>query len=263
MLVGAEPERLHRGHPEVACATHVLIEPITDEDRVAGVDIECVERPLEDCRVRLSLSELGREDREIEALGEPHLLEVAVEKPAGIERVRDEPELEPALPQRLEQCRRVGCELPCRIPSRVLGLEELCQLLVFDLDPEISEQLPDEPGVLELLDRARCPEERFVTLAKTRRHALHLRQIVAPERRKPGAVAGLDERLVVLEAHQGVTPIEEDRGRHAVRVSAWRERSSGRPSRSPRSPSSSIWRSTRATSRCSSSRRPPSFHSRG
>jgi hypothetical protein len=254
MLIGAEPERLHGRHPELAGAAHVLVQPVADEDGVRGGDVKRLQRPLEDGRVGLPLSDLGREDREVEPLGQPQLLEVTVEKPARIERVRDEPELEPALAQRLQQGGSVGGELPRRVPRRVLGLEKPRQLLVVDLDSEIPEQLPDKARVLELLDRAGGPEERLVSLAKMRRQGFHLRQVVAPERCEPGAMAGLDERHVVGEAHQGVAPVEEDRRRHAVRVSAWRERSFGRPSRSCRSPSSSISPSIRATFRCSSCR---------
>src|SRR5512133_355262 len=111
----------------------------------------------------------------------------------------------------------MGSELSRRIPRRVLGLEKTRQLFVVDLEAEIAEQLPDEPRILELLDRAGGPEERLVALAKVRRQALHLRQVVAPDRREPRAMAGFDERLVVGEAHQGVAPVEEDRRRHAVR----------------------------------------------
>ena len=137
----------------------------------------------------------------------------------------------------------------------MLGLEETGQLLVVHLDPEVTEQLADEARVLELFNGPRRPEERFVALAKMRRHALDLRQVVTPERLESGAVAGLDESLVVDEADQGVAPIEEDRRRHAVRVSAWRGSSSGRLSRSPRSRSSSTSPSIRETSRCSCSPR--------
>ena len=98
MLVDAEPERLYGRHPELARATHVLVETVADEDGLGGPDPERVQRPLEDGGVRLPLANLGREDGEVELLAEPHLLEVALEEPARVEGVRDEPELEPARP---------------------------------------------------------------------------------------------------------------------------------------------------------------------
>ena len=64
-----------------------------------------------------------------------------MQQPARVESVGDEAELEPARPQRLQQRRRVGRELPRRIPGRVLGLEEPRQLVVVDVDPKIAEQL--------------------------------------------------------------------------------------------------------------------------
>jgi hypothetical protein len=77
-----------------------------------------------------------------------------VEKPPGVEGVRDERELEPAAAKRLEQRGRVRRELPCRLPSAVLGLQKPIQLVLVELDAEVAEQLADEAGVLELLDRA-------------------------------------------------------------------------------------------------------------
>src|SRR2546429_9267552 len=117
MLVGAEPERLHGGHPKLAGTPDVLVEAVADENAVGGRDSERVERALEDRRMRLALAHLGREAGEIETLGEPHLPEIAVEKPAGIERVRDQPELEASRPQGLPQRRRVRRSPPPRIPG--------------------------------------------------------------------------------------------------------------------------------------------------
>src|SRR5215212_8670182 len=114
--------------------------------------------------MRLAFPDLGGEDGKVEALRQPHLLEVALQKPPGVERVGDEPELEAARAEGLEQRVRVRRELPRRIPGRVLGLDEARQLRVVDLDLEVPEQLADEPRVLELLDGARCPEERLVAL---------------------------------------------------------------------------------------------------
>ena len=47
----------------------------------------------------------------------------------------------------------------------MLGFEEPTELLVGDLDVEVPEQLPDEAGVLDLLERPRDPEQRQVVLA--------------------------------------------------------------------------------------------------
>src|SRR4051794_33803835 len=97
MLVGAEPERLHGGHPELAGAADVLVEAVADEQRALRLDFKGVERAPEDLRMRLPLPDLGREDGEVEPLCEAHLLQVALEEPAWVEGVRDERELEPAV----------------------------------------------------------------------------------------------------------------------------------------------------------------------
>ena len=118
VLVGPEPERLNGRHPELAGAADVLEEPVADEEGVLRLDLECLERALEDRRMRLARPHLGREHAEVESLREPHLLEVAVKEPAGVEGVRDEPELEAALAKRLEQCVRVRSRALGRGPRR-------------------------------------------------------------------------------------------------------------------------------------------------
>src|SRR6185312_10542335 len=257
------PERLDGRHPELSRTPHVLVEPVADENSVFRCDVERLECSLEDCGVRLSLADLRRKDRKVEALREAHLLEVAMQEPAGVEGIRDEPELEAARTQSLEQRVGVRGQLSRRIPGFVLGLEEAGQFLVADLDSEVAEKLPHQAGVLELFDRARRPEEGLIALAKVSGDALDLRQLVPVERPEAGTVSGLDERLVVGELHQGIAPVEEDGRPHVVRVSAWRESSFGRLSRSLRSPSSSTGCSTRAMSFCSCSRRLPWCLSRG
>jgi hypothetical protein len=135
-----------------------------------------------------------------------------VEKPAGIERVRDEPELEPALAQRLQQAgvwRRAAAR---GFHAACSASRNRVELLVVDLDSEIPSNC-GQGRVLELLDRAGGPEETARNARESAPPALHLRQVVAPERREPGAMAGLDERIVVARAHQGVAPVEEDRPR--------------------------------------------------
>src|SRR4051812_49862853 len=95
MLVGPVPERLHRRHPELPRAAHVLVEAVADEHCTLGLDVERLERPLEDGRVRLARPDLGREDAEVEPLREAHLLEVAVQQPAGSKAFETRPSLSP------------------------------------------------------------------------------------------------------------------------------------------------------------------------
>src|SRR5205823_12506911 len=104
-----------------------------------------------DLRMWLSLPDLGREDREVEALREAHLLEIALEEPARVEGVRDERELEPAVAQGFEQRVRIGGEAARGIPRLVLGLEEAVELLVVERDAEMAEQLAE-------IGRASCRE---------------------------------------------------------------------------------------------------------
>src|SRR5215211_8601964 len=101
-LVGAEPERLHGRHPQPCGAGDVVVEAVADEERARRLDVELLERPLEDQRMGLPLADLGGEQRDVEPLGDAHPLEVPPEQSAGVEGVRDEAELEPASPERLE-----------------------------------------------------------------------------------------------------------------------------------------------------------------
>src|SRR3954452_13075617 len=112
--------------------------------------------------MRLARSDLRGEDAEVQPLREAHLLEVTVQEPAGIEGIRDEAELQATSAQRLQQRVRVRAEEPGRIPGRVLGLEIARELVVLDLHVEVPEELPDETGVLDLLDGSGHPEERLV-----------------------------------------------------------------------------------------------------
>src|SRR4029079_11192173 len=117
---------------------------------------------LEDRGVGFAPPAPGGEDVEVEPVGETHLLEVMVQQPARIERVRDEPQLEPKLAQRLQQRVRVGSEHARRIPGAVLGLEEAPELRVVHLDLEVAQKPEHELRVLDLLDRPRRPEQRLV-----------------------------------------------------------------------------------------------------
>ena len=124
VLVGAEPQGLNGRHPELAGAADVLEQPVADEERLLGRRIERRQRPFEDLRVRLALSDLRRKDRKVDPFRDPHLLEIATQQPAGVERVRDQPELETARPKRLEHGVRRRSEHTCRLPCLVLAPRE-------------------------------------------------------------------------------------------------------------------------------------------
>ena len=92
----------------------------------------------------------------------------------------------------------------------MLGLEEASELLVRDLDREVTERLPDETRVFDLLDRARDPEERLEVLSEVGANLVRRRQVVASERVEPGSKGGVHQLLVVAKVHQGVAPVEEN-----------------------------------------------------
>ena len=116
-----------------------VVEPVADEHRVVGLDAELLERPLEDRRVRLPLADLDEKTR-VDALGDPELLEHrAAASQAGLGRVRDDAELEPAPAQRLEQRVRRRAERRRRPHAVVLGLEEPSSSSAT-LDAEVAEQ---------------------------------------------------------------------------------------------------------------------------
>src|SRR4051794_10277695 len=99
MGVRPEPQRLHRRHPDIRGALDVLEEPVADEERLARLDPERVEGSLEDRRMRLARTDLGRENRIVDPLRDAQLLEVRVLEIRRVERVRDEPELQTAAAQ--------------------------------------------------------------------------------------------------------------------------------------------------------------------
>jgi hypothetical protein len=138
-----------------------------------------------------------------------------VEQPAGVERVRDEPDLETAVTKRLEERHRRRSELARRCPGGVLGLEEATELVLGWLEPELAEELAHEARILELLERPGHPEERLVPLPEVRGDRVRGREPVAPDRLEPGPLPRRDELGVVREPHQGVAPVEEDRPNHA------------------------------------------------
>jgi hypothetical protein len=126
-------------HPDFVRPPHVLEEPIADEHGVVRDDSERLQRTLEDRPMRLALPELRREDREVDPFRDPHPLEVAVQEPARIERVRNEPELQPARPKRFQERVRRRTQLARRLPSGVLRFEKPPELLVGDVQPQVAE----------------------------------------------------------------------------------------------------------------------------
>src|SRR5690349_9346293 len=77
VLLRAKPHRLHRLHPDVACTADVGVEPVADEQRPVGGDVELFERALEDLSARLANADLRREHHRVETRQELLLLEVA------------------------------------------------------------------------------------------------------------------------------------------------------------------------------------------
>jgi hypothetical protein len=98
----------------------------------------------------------------------------------------------------------------------MLGLEEPHELRVGDLDLEVRERLPDQAGVLDLLEGSGDPEERFEPLAEVLSDLVG-REAVAAERREACAEGRVHELLVEPEVHQRVAPVEEDRLEHGAR----------------------------------------------
>src|SRR5215510_13389603 len=179
VLVGSEPEGLNRRHPEVAGAAHVLEQPVADEQRLTGGRAYRRQGTLEDLRVRFPLSDLRRENRKVDPFSDPHLLEIAAQQPARIERVRDERQLQATRAQRLEH--RVGRrpEHARRLPPLVLRLEKPIELRVRDLHAEVPERLADDAQVLDLLERPRNPEQRLELLAEVPQDLVAGREVVA------------------------------------------------------------------------------------
>ena len=96
----------------------------------------------------------------------------------------------------------------------MLGLQVAHQLLLRDLDPEMPEQLADETRVLDLLDRARRPEERLIVVANVRGDRVRVREPVPSQRSQPRSVTCLDQLRVVNEVHERVAPVEENSPQH-------------------------------------------------
>src|SRR5581483_7672561 len=218
MLVRAKPDRLDGRQPELAGAANVLVEPVADEDGVARLDAEHLERALEDRRVRLPHADLRREDGAVEAIADAHAVAVAVQEPGRVESVRDEPELQAGPPERVQGRMGRGSEPPGRLPGRVLRLEEAVEVALRDVDPEVAEAVAYEAGVLDLLQRTRHPQERLVAFAKVLGEGVGLGEPVAPDGDQARAVPRAEERLVVDELHERVAPVEQHRLEHPGRV---------------------------------------------
>ncbi len=210
IVVSPEPECLDGRQAERLGSADVGVAPVPDEERARRVDAEVVKRGLKDRRMGLPLPHLGGEDGNIEAVGEPHFLQVAAQEPARVEDVRDEPEPEVARSKRVEK--RVGgrAQLTRGGPGPVLGGEEARELLVGELDSEVRKRLAHHPWVLDLLERARNPEERHILIAKPRRRLSVGGKPVPVDRRKPGLPAGFEQGFVPREMKERVAPVEED-----------------------------------------------------
>jgi len=151
VLVCPKPVREHGGHADLLGAADVLEAAVTHEERALGLDPERIEGRREDRGMRLALADLRGEDGDVEPLAQPHTLEVSVQKPPGIEGVRDEAGPEPPLAERVEESMRGISEPPGRLPGSVLRFEESGELVVGHVDAEALEQLAHQSGVLDLV----------------------------------------------------------------------------------------------------------------
>jgi Ca2+:H+ antiporter len=212
VLVRTKPERLDGAHPHLTRAADVLVQTVADEQRRPRSSAERVEGAPEDHRVRLPAADLGGEHGEIDARGDARVGEVAVEQVRWVEGVRDEAELQPVASQRLEQGVRRRPQLPSGRPGCVLGFEVAVELVVADLDLEVAEELPDEPRVLDLLERAGQPEQRLVRLAES----LSDLDVVAADRLEACTMTRDEQVLVPRPLHQGVAPVEQHGLDHGV-----------------------------------------------
>jgi Ca2+:H+ antiporter len=209
VLVGAEPVGQDGRHPDLFRAADVLEATVADEQRPGRVDTQRLEGGLEDRGMRLALPNLGREDRDVEALGQSHPPEIVVQQPPRVERIRDEPGLEAALAERVEKRVRGIAEPAGGVPRRVLRFEEAGEVVVGELDLESREELSHNLRVLDLVERPGHPEERQVALAETGGGLVVAREPVAVQGTEACLPARLHERLVPGEVEEGVAPVEE------------------------------------------------------
>jgi len=139
-----------------------------------------------------------------------------MEESRWVEGVRDEPGLQPALAQDIEEGVGRVPEEPRGLPGRMLGFEKALELGAVDLDIEAPQTVADQLRVLDLLKRAGPPEERHVPLAETLGRVRMSGQAVAPGRREAGRPPRLEEGVVVFEAKERVAPVEKNRVDHLV-----------------------------------------------
>ena len=137
-----------------------------------------------------------------------------MEETRWVEGVRNEPCLQPAVAEDVEERVRRVAEEPGRLPGRVLGLEKALELGVVDLDIEAPQAVADQLRVLDLLERAGLPEERHVPLAEPLGRVRMSGQAVAPDRRDAGRPPRLEKGVVVFEAKERVAPVEKNRVDH-------------------------------------------------
>jgi Ca2+:H+ antiporter len=215
VLVGAKPVGENGRHSRFLGAADVLEAAVADEECSTRLDGQRLERGREDRRVGLALPHLRREDRDVEALCQAHALEVVVEEPPGVERVRDEPRLETSLAERVEESMRRVTEPPRRLPRRMLRFEEPGELVIGELDPEARQEPSHHLRVLDLVEGPRNPEKRQVALAKASGRLAVPGKAVAVERAEARLPAGLHEGLVPGEVEEGVAPVEEHRLDHS------------------------------------------------
>jgi Ca2+:H+ antiporter len=101
-----------------------------------------------------------------------------------------------------------------RLPGRMLGAKEPPETLVRYLDAEVTENLPDERRILDLLECPRLEDPRQIDLPKACRHGHVVGQSFIPERSQAGLPTGLEELLVIREMEERVAPVEEDGVQH-------------------------------------------------
>ncbi len=137
-----------------------------------------------------------------------------MEESRRVEGVRDQPGLQPALAQDIEEGVRRVAEEPGGLPGRVLGFEKALELGVVDLGIEASQAVADQLRVLDLLERAGLPEERHVPLPESLGRVRMSGQAAALDRREAGRPPCLEEGVVVFEAKERVAPVEKNRVDH-------------------------------------------------
>ncbi len=141
-----------------------------------------------------------------------------MQKPGRVEGVRDEPELETSVAQRVEERVRRVTHPPRGRPGLVLGLKEVVEFIVRGLDAELPEDLVDQRRILDLLDRAGREDPRAGTPRGSGPQRSHVvRRRFQFERRQAGLPAGFEQLVLEHEVVQRVTPVEEDGVEHRAK----------------------------------------------